>query len=114
MIVPHGALGVVSQSPSLAIQASKRYKVTKGPRSSSGESENLPVTPPSQQCSFSPSYTTDSEMIDFEEGSSDNLISVESDRGILDLTGNDRPQDNRNNVEVLDSGLSANMSMSAF
>jgi hypothetical protein len=53
-------------------------------------------------------------MIDFEEGSSDNLISVESDRGILDLTGNDRPQDNRNNVEVLDSGLSANMSMSAF
>jgi hypothetical protein len=94
MIVPHGAPGVVSESPSPAIQASKRRKVTKGPRGTSDESENLPVTPSSQQCSFSPSYTTDSEMTDFEEGSSDDSISVESDHGVPDLTGNDRPQDN--------------------
>lgn len=51
-------------------------------------------------------------MTDFEEDSSDNLINEESDRGVPDFTGKNRPQDNRKNVEILDSGVSAVMSVS--
>jgi hypothetical protein len=42
----------------------------------------------SQQCSFTPVYTIDSETTDFEEDSSDGLISVNSDRSLPDFTGN--------------------------
>jgi hypothetical protein len=114
MIVPHDAPGVVPKSPSPIVQARKRRKVMKSPRDSSGESGNLPVALSSQQCSSTPAYTTDSEMTDFEEDSSDDLISVEADRGVPDFTGNDRLQGSRNNVEILNSGASANMSVSAF
>jgi hypothetical protein len=114
MIVPHGAPGVVAESLSPTVQARKRRKVMKSPRDSSGESEDLPLALSSQQCSSAPAYTTDSETTDFEEGGSDDLISVESDRGVPDFTGNDRLQGNRNNVEILNSGVSANTSVSAF
>jgi hypothetical protein len=43
-IVPHGAPGIVLESSSPTIQASKRRRITKDPRNSSGESEDLPMT----------------------------------------------------------------------
>jgi hypothetical protein len=114
MIVPHGAPGVVPGSPSPTIQASKRRKIAKDSRDTSGRSEDLPMTLLSQQCSFTPAYTTDSEMTDFEEDSSDDLTSAESDHGIPNLTSNDLPQDDRNNTEFLTSDMSANVSVSTF
>jgi hypothetical protein len=101
MIVPHGALGIVSESSSPTIQANKHCAIMKDLHDSSDESEDLPVTLSSQQCSSTPLYTTDSEMTDFEEDSSDDLTSVESDRGVPNFTSNDLPQDNRNNIEIL-------------
>jgi hypothetical protein len=67
-----------------------------------------------QQCSFTPAYTTDSDMTDFEEDSSDDLTSVESDLGIPNLTSNDLLQDDRNNIEIPTSDMSADVSVSAF
>jgi hypothetical protein len=114
MIVPHGAPGVVPESPSPTIQASKRRKIAKASCDTSGRSEDLPMALLSQQCSSTPAYTTGSEMTDFEEDSSDDLTSVESDRGIPNLTSNDLPQDDRNNIEILTSDMSADVSVSAF
>jgi hypothetical protein len=65
MIVPYGAPGVIPESPSSTVQANKRRKIMKKPRDSSSESEDLPVTLSSRQCSSPPAYTTDSEMTDF-------------------------------------------------
>lgn len=53
-------------------------------------------------------------MTDLEEDSSDDLISVESDRGVPNFTGNDIPRDNRNKSDILTSDMSANASVSAF
>jgi hypothetical protein len=114
MIVPHGAPDVVPESSSPTVQASKRRKIMKDPRDSSAESEDLPVTLSSQQCSPTPSYTTDSEMTDFEEGSNDDLTSVESDRDVSNFTSNDLLQDSRNNTKILTSHMSADASVSAF
>jgi hypothetical protein len=114
MIVPHGAPGVVPESLSPTVQASKRRKTMKDPCDSLAESEDLPVTLSSQQCSPTPSYTIDSEMTDFEEGSNDDLTSVESDRDVPNFTGNDLPQDSRNNTKILTSHMSADASVSAF
>ena len=114
MIVPHGTPGVIPESSSPTVQASKRRKIMKDPRDSSAESEDLPVTLSSQQCSPTPSYTIDSEMTDFEEGSNDDLTSVESDRDVPNFTGNDLPQDSRNNTKILTSHMSADASVSAF
>jgi hypothetical protein len=114
MIVPHGAPGVVPESSSPTIQASKRRNITKDPCDSSAESEDLPVTFSSQQCSSPPAYTTDSEMTDFEEGSNDDLTSVESGRDVPNFTGNGLPQDSRNNTKILTSHMSADTSLSAF
>ena len=114
MIVPHGAPGVVLESPSPTIQASKRRKVTKDPRGSPGESEDLPVALPSQQCSSTPAYTTDSEMTDFEEDSSCGLTIVEFDRDVANFPSNDLLQDDGKNIEILTSDMSSEVSVSAF
>jgi hypothetical protein len=113
MIVPQGAPGVVRESSSPAVQASKRRKITKNPRDSSSESENLPATLSSQQRNSTPAYTTNSEMTDFEEESSDEMTSVESDRDVSMFTGNDLPRDEGNNIETLTSDSSVNVSVSA-
>jgi hypothetical protein len=89
MIIPYGILGVVLESLSPTVQASKYCKITKRPRDSLAESEDLLVTLSSQQCSPTPLYTTDSEMTDFEEGSNNDLTSIESDCDVLNFTGND-------------------------
>jgi hypothetical protein len=96
MIVPHGGPGVVPESSSSIVEASKRCKTTKNPDASLGEPEDLLVTLPSQQCSSIPSYTTDSELTDFEEISSDDLTRAESDHGIPNFTGNNLLQDDSN------------------
>jgi hypothetical protein len=114
MIIPYGALGVVPESSSPTIQASKRRKIMKDPRDSSAESEDLLVTLSSQQCSSTLSYATDSEITDFEEDSNDDLTSVESDRDVPNFIGNDLLQDSRNNTKILTSHMSANASVSAF
>jgi hypothetical protein len=114
MIVPHGVPGVVPESSSPTVQASKRRKIMNDPRDSSAESEGLPVTFSSQQCSSPPAYTTDSEMTDFEEGSNDDLTSVESDRDVRNFTGNGLPQDSRKNTKILTSHKSADASVSTF
>jgi hypothetical protein len=114
MVVPCGAPGVVSESSSPTIQANKRRKVTKDPHDSSGESDDLPVSFSSQQCSPTPPHTTDSEMSDFEKDSSDGLTSAESDHGVPNFIGNNLLQDDRNNIEILTSDMSANVSESAL
>jgi hypothetical protein len=117
MIVPQGAPGVVRESSSPTVQASKRRKITKSPQDSSSESENLPATLSSQQRKSTPAYTTSSEiseMTDFEEESSDEMTSVESDRDASMFTGKDLPRDDGNNTETLTSGSSVNVSVSAF
>jgi hypothetical protein len=114
MIVPHGAPGVVRESSSPTVQASKRRKITKNSHDSSSESENLPATLSSQQRNSTPAYTTNSEMTDFEEESSDEATSVEPDRDELMLTGNDLSRDDGNNTETLTSGSSVNVSVTAF
>jgi hypothetical protein len=53
-------------------------------------------------------------MAEFEEGSNDDLTSVESDRDVPNFTGNDIPQDSRNNTKILTSHMSADSSVSAF
>jgi hypothetical protein len=114
MIVPHSAPGVVRESSSPTVQASKRRKITKTPYDGSSESENLPATLSSQQRKSTPAYTTSSEMTDFEEESSDETTSVESDCDASMFTGNDLPRDEGNNIETLTSGSPVNASVSAF
>jgi hypothetical protein len=53
-------------------------------------------------------------MTDFEEDSSNDLTSVEFNRSVPDFTGNDLPQDIRNNIEILTLDVLANASISAF
>jgi hypothetical protein len=53
-------------------------------------------------------------MTDFEEGSNDDLTSVESDRDVPNFTGNDLSQDSRSNTKILTSHMSADASVSAF
>lgn len=93
MIVPHGAPGVVPESPSPTVQAKKCRKVIRNLRNSSSKSEDLLVIPPSQQCSSLQAYTTDSEMTGFEEDRSDDLTSAESDHDVPDFIGNSLSQD---------------------
>jgi hypothetical protein len=53
-------------------------------------------------------------MTDFEEESSNEVISAESDCDESMLTGNDLTRDDRNDTETLTSGSSVNVSVSAF
>jgi hypothetical protein len=53
-------------------------------------------------------------MTDFEEGSNNDLTSIESDRDVLNFTGNDLSQDGRNNTKILTLNMLADVSVSAF
>jgi hypothetical protein len=89
IIVPYGILGVVLESLIPTVQASKYCKITKRPRDSLAESEDLLVTLSSQQYSPILLYTTDLEITNFEEGSNNDLTSIESDCDIPNFIGND-------------------------
>jgi hypothetical protein len=65
--------------------------MTKDPYESSGELDDLPVPFSLQQCSPTPPHTTDSEMTDFEEDSSNSLTSAESDHSVLNSISNNLP-----------------------